>query len=73
MGYVLKARRALKALKGLVKLQALVRGHFVRKQSTDMLRRLQALVRVQNRARVNRALSKDSPVHVRPFVHFLVP
>ncbi|KAK8944119.1 hypothetical protein KSP39_PZI008535 [Platanthera zijinensis] len=51
-----KARRALRALKGLVKLQALVRGHNVRRQANMTLRCMQALVRVQARVRDQRIL-----------------
>jgi hypothetical protein len=42
-----QARKALRALKSLVKLQALVRGYLVRKQADTTLRRLQALMRLQ--------------------------
>ncbi|KAJ1263718.1 hypothetical protein BS78_09G207500 [Paspalum vaginatum] len=51
-GYL--ARKALRALKSLVKLQALVRGYLVRKQAATTLRRLQALMRLQAKTAASR-------------------
>ncbi|CAJ1952672.1 unnamed protein product [Sphenostylis stenocarpa] len=71
-GYL--ARRALRALKALVKLQALVRGHIVRKQTTDMLRRMQTLVRLQSRARATRGnLSDNMHSFKSSLSHYPVP
>ncbi|KAI5000013.1 hypothetical protein ZWY2020_004602 [Hordeum vulgare] len=54
------ARRALRALRGIVRLQALVRGRRVRKQLAVTVKCMQALVRVQARARDRRTrLSAD--------------
>ncbi|XP_073043003.1 protein IQ-DOMAIN 17-like isoform X1 [Primulina eburnea] len=57
-GYL--ARRALAALKGIVKLQALIRGQNVRKQANMTMKCMQALLRVQARVRDQRSrLSHD--------------
>ncbi|KAL6839827.1 hypothetical protein ACP4OV_029637 [Aristida adscensionis] len=49
------ARRALRALRGIVRLQALVRGRRVRKQLAVTVKCMNALVRLQERARDRRA------------------
>lgn len=67
-----QARRALQALKGLVKLQALVKGHLVRKQTSAIMRRMHAMMAIQVRARVQRiqmaeeahpAVKRQPPIH----------
>lgn len=45
----------MRALKGLVKLQALVRGYLVRKQATATLHGMQALIRAQATVRAQKA------------------
>ncbi|XP_042514609.1 protein IQ-DOMAIN 19-like isoform X2 [Macadamia integrifolia] len=65
------AKRALSALKGLVKLQALVRGQLVRKQATAILQCMQALVTVQERAQARwlRVAGEAQPINQRQSIH----
>ncbi|KAL3640158.1 hypothetical protein CASFOL_015126 [Castilleja foliolosa] len=51
-GYL--ARRAFRALKGIIRLQALIRGHLVRRQAVATLRCMQAIVKLQALARRQR-------------------
>ncbi|CAH2036441.1 unnamed protein product, partial [Thlaspi arvense] len=48
------ARKALRALRSIVKLQALVRGYLVRKRAAAMLQSIQTLIRVQTAMRSKR-------------------
>ncbi|KAG5222534.1 protein IQ-DOMAIN [Salix suchowensis] len=51
-GYL--ARRALRALRGLVRLKSLIQGQSVKRQSTATLRAMQTLARVQSQIRARR-------------------
>lgn len=43
----MKARRAFKALKGIIRLQALIRGHLVRRQAVATLCSMYGIVKFQ--------------------------
>lgn len=58
----LQARRALRALRGLVKLQALARGYLVRKQMNTVLRSIHAVMAIQVRARIQRIQMGEEPL-----------
>lgn len=45
--YHVKARRAYRALKGIIRLQALIRGHLVRRQAVATLTSMLGVVKFQ--------------------------
>ena len=52
----------MRALKGLVRLQALVRGQSVRRQTAITLKGLQSLMKIQSLARASRVrIAEDNP------------
>ncbi|XP_074335544.1 protein IQ-DOMAIN 22-like [Apium graveolens] len=69
------ARKALRALRGLVKLQALVRGHIVRKQIAERLLQMQAALRARTRAGALRTqIYESSQSAIKPcHINFLGP
>ncbi|XP_051119435.1 protein IQ-DOMAIN 22-like [Andrographis paniculata] len=64
------SRRALRALRALVKLQALVRGNNERKKMANHMRRMQALVHAQARARALRVLKSELHQSSAKLSHF---
>ncbi|KAK9103874.1 hypothetical protein Sjap_021128 [Stephania japonica] len=59
------ARKALRALKGLVKFQTLIRGYLVRKKATATLHSLQTLIRAQQTVRVQKTSGRNA-TDIRP-------
>ncbi|KAL4586303.1 hypothetical protein LXL04_010939 [Taraxacum kok-saghyz] len=59
----LLARKALRALKGLVRLQAIIRGHLVRRQAVTTLKRLQSVVNIHSQACAKRIQVLDYTSH----------
>uniref|UniRef100_A0A0E0K8F7 DUF4005 domain-containing protein n=1 Tax=Oryza punctata TaxID=4537 RepID=A0A0E0K8F7_ORYPU len=60
------ARRAFKALKSLVRLQAVARGAYVRRQAEVAIHCMQAMVRLQMRVRARQMLTKPKEGQLLP-------
>lgn len=60
----MKARRAFWALKGIIRLQALIRGHLVRRQAVATLFSVMGIVRLQAFARGREIRKSDIGVQV---------
>ncbi|KAK6920836.1 protein of unknown function DUF4005, partial [Dillenia turbinata] len=62
-GYL--ARRAFRALKGIIRLQALIRGHLVRRQAASSLYCLLGIVKLQAYARGHKVRHSDIGIELR--------
>lgn len=60
----MKARRAFWALKGIIRLQALIRGHLVRRQAVATLCCVMGIIRLQAFARGKEIRNSDIGVQV---------
>lgn len=56
---LMKARRAFRALKGIIRLQALIRGHLVRRQAVVTLCCMYGIVKLQAVVRGQRVRKSD--------------
>lgn len=61
----MKARRAYRTLKGIIRLQALIRGHLVRRQAVSTLFCVQGIVKFQALIRGQRVRHSDIGVEVQ--------
>ncbi|XP_057481022.1 protein IQ-DOMAIN 31-like isoform X1 [Actinidia eriantha] len=70
-GYL--ARRAFQALKGIIRLQAVVRGHLVRRQAVSTLRCMLGIVKLQALARGRNVRCSDIGLQVQKKCILIIP